>query len=233
MSLYNIQKNVNIPKVKITTLTKSNPAGTVEFFPFDFQFDDNIKPEWNSYGAFGRMDPIMIYKRTTRDVSLSFNVVADSPEDAITNFKNLQKLISFLYPTYNSVGLSGTTTATTTTQTTTTAASGSASASPTAGATIGNPPPPKSFNTSVQIINKSPLMVIEFMNLLNNNSYVIAVSNFKHKLDFEFGASSLKGSKATPGKFNISISFKILHTSIQNILDGNIYDNNFGGNNGN
>lgn len=72
----------------------------ITFFPYDFEFDDNYKPDWGTYDGFGRMDPIMTYKRTTRDISISFNVVAENANMASVNFQNLQKLIKCLYPTY-------------------------------------------------------------------------------------------------------------------------------------
>lgn len=84
----------------ITSLSRGD---IISFFPYDFEFDDSYKPEWGSYEGFGRMDPIMTYKRTTRDVTVSFNVVAENSGMALTNFANLQKLIKSLYPTYENV----------------------------------------------------------------------------------------------------------------------------------
>lgn len=95
--------NINIPntneraQIVIKSLAHSE---IISFFPYDFEFDDTYRPEWNPYDSFGRMDPIMTYKRTTRDVNLSFNVVAENANMAVKNFKNLQKLIKCLYPTY-------------------------------------------------------------------------------------------------------------------------------------
>lgn len=98
---------VNIPntheraQIHIKSLSRGDK---ISFFPYDFEFDDAYKPDWGTYDAFGRMDPIMTYKRTTRDVNLSFNVVAEDKNMALTNFKNLQTLIKCLYPTYVTPG---------------------------------------------------------------------------------------------------------------------------------
>lgn len=108
---------VNIPntnkraQVIITSLAHKDNKGrlqTVSFFPYDFDIDDSYKPDWGTYDAFGRMDPIMTYKRTTRDVNLSFNVVAENATTALNNFINLQTLIKCLYPTYQAVDLTTT-----------------------------------------------------------------------------------------------------------------------------
>jgi len=108
---------VNIPntntsaQVIITSLAHKdikNKNIQISFFPYDFEFDDSYKPEWGSYEGFGRMDPIMTYKRTTREVNLSFNVVAENSNMAKINFINLQTFIKCLYPSYKSVDLSAT-----------------------------------------------------------------------------------------------------------------------------
>jgi hypothetical protein len=52
------------------------------------------------------------------------------------------------------------------------------------------------------------------MNLLNNDEYVVAVTNFKHKMKFDAADTSLIDGKAIPGEFNINMSFTILHTDI-------------------
>lgn len=211
MGLYSLENNKAIPRVIITTLTGGGRSKTsVDFVPYDFEFDDNFKPEWNPYDAFGRMDPIMVYKRTTRDANLSFNVVADNPEIAIENFKNLQTLISFLYPVYGKFP---------STQQEAPSQPQSAEAQLT---TVG-PGGPGDSQEPGQIIQQSPLMTISFMNLLKPDTYVIAVTNFKHKLNFEMGSTSLKEKVATPGKFNISISFKILHTKNMDFKKALVY----------
>lgn len=97
--MVNVPNNNEKAKVQIRSLAHNNEV--VIFFPYDFEFDDQYKPEWGTYEGFGRMDPIMSYKRTTRDVNLSFNVVAEDLATATTNFEQLQKLINFLYPVYD------------------------------------------------------------------------------------------------------------------------------------
>jgi hypothetical protein len=185
------------PVVVITSLAHGNK--NVEFIPYDMEFDDNFKPEWTTYDAFGRMDPIAIYKKTTRNATLSFNVVADNQQQALDNFNRLQDLINFLYPVYSQPYQS-----------------------PSAvnqGTTI---------DPQTLIIKKSPLITINFMNLLNNSQYVIAVDNFKYKLKFDssstFRTKNTEGDYAVPGEFNISLTFKIIHTQDFKFNNNRLYN---------
>ena len=216
-------------KVVITSLAHKS---TVEFFPYDFEFDDNYKPEWSSYEALGRMDPIMIYKRTSRDVNLSFNVVAESAgKDSVGqsefNFIQLQKLIQFLYPIYepNLTSLrsleekyqgikkqydnisSGVSPSLAEERIRLSAELQKAQNDLTTQQDMSQ--------YGAQTIKKSPLITISFMNLLNNQQYVAAITSFKHKMKFDTGNTSIDSAgKAIPGEFNINIGFKIIHTSI-------------------
>jgi len=217
---------VNIPntneraQIKIKSLAHN--IGEISFFPYDFEFDDSYKPEWGSYEAFGRMDPIMTYKRTTREVNLSFNVVAENAQTASDNFDYLQLLIFCLYPKYSdfennlnelkakSEGLRN------------------ILANSTAPALAQEPIQQEiqkseeqitNFkelsNFGVQVMQKSPLFQISFMSLLKNNEFVAAITSFKHKLKFDAADTSFSSDgRVIPGEFNISMSFKVLHTDV-------------------
>lgn len=180
--------------VKIYDSSKKEELA-ITFRPYDFKFNDSYKPEFNNYDPFGRMDPVMIYKRTTRDVTLSFKVVAERQQDAEENFLKLQKLITFMYPTYS--------------LNKETATPGQAARMIQEGKT--------SMNVSdAGIMTSSPLLFIKFMNLLDDNSYALAPTNFKYDLDFEngsFTSANVNGNKkAFPGRISFDFSFKVLHT---------------------
>jgi hypothetical protein len=70
-----INKPNTEPEAQVT-ITCLSTGLQVQFFPYDFEFDDVFRPEWGTYDGFGRMDPVMTYKRTSRTANLSFNVVA-------------------------------------------------------------------------------------------------------------------------------------------------------------
>jgi hypothetical protein len=202
----------------------------VSFFPYDFEFDDSYKPEWGSYEAFGRMDPIMTYKRTTRDVNLSFNVVAENAQTASDNFDYLQILINSLYPQYSDFGndISSLEKTLSSKQESLdrfkkVIKPGDAGFQP--GADQNTQEQQKieeqitNFkelsNFGVQVMQKSPLFQISFMSLLKNDEFVAAITSFKHKLKFDAADTSLSSDgRVIPGEFNISMSFKVLHTYV-------------------
>lgn len=226
-----IPTNSEKARIVITSLAHKDK---VEFFPYDFEFDDNYKPDWGTYEAFGRMDPVMVYKRTSREININFNVVAetsmaDSEDlgnpifgDAEYNFNQLQKLIKFLYPVYdnpisqleeikeqkyNNLNLEYN------------------DSVPVEQLTTLSEQTQKQVNSitaeqlelgsyGIKTIKKSPLITVSFMNLANNEQYVAAITGFKHKFKFDSGNTRFKDGKAIPGEFNINLGFKVIHTSI-------------------
>lgn len=184
---------INIPNSNIKALVKIESLAwggkPIEFFPYDFEFDDNFKPDWGSYEGFGRMDPIMTYKKTSRNITLSFNVVAENSKMARENIEKLNSLLSYLYPVYEQIK-------------------------------FDNQEPQAAENSVTQaqvpfeisVMQKSPLFKISFMNLLNNQDYVIAINSFKHKMKFDAADTSFSSDgNAIPGEFNINMSFTVLH----------------------
>lgn len=78
------------------------PTGnSVKFKAFLTQFDDVYSSEWNSENAYGRMDPIQSFQRTGRKISIGFDVVAGSYDEAIDNLERITGLIQMLYPSYD------------------------------------------------------------------------------------------------------------------------------------
>lgn len=79
----------------------SIPTGTtVKFKAFLTDFQDSFASTWESEDVYGRMDPIQTFKGTTRTISLAWDLVADSAEDAKQNMLKCSKLFKMLYPTY-------------------------------------------------------------------------------------------------------------------------------------
>ena len=78
------------------------PTGlSVQFKALLTNFDDAYTSEWNSEAVFGRMDSLQTYKRTSRTISIGFDVVAYSKQEAQDNARRLSSLIQFLYPAYD------------------------------------------------------------------------------------------------------------------------------------
>ena len=71
-----------------------------EFAAFVTSYSESFSSNWNSQEVYGRMDPIMNFKNTTRTISLSLDVPAASAVEAQSNLAELNCLTSMLYPTY-------------------------------------------------------------------------------------------------------------------------------------
>jgi len=77
------------------------PTGeSVNFKAFLTTYSDQYNSSWESTEVFGRMDPIQTFKNTKRVISLGWDVVASSVEEAIINLDKCQRLFSMLYPVY-------------------------------------------------------------------------------------------------------------------------------------
>ncbi len=77
---------------------------SVKFKAFITQFDDQFQTEFAGETVFGRMDPIQVYKGTTRQISLSWDVPSASELEAQENLKKCSLLMNMLYPVYNTTG---------------------------------------------------------------------------------------------------------------------------------
>jgi len=73
---------------------------SVSFKAFLTTYSDQYNSSWESTEVFGRMDPIQTFKNTKRVISLGWDVVASSIEEAVINLDKCQRLFSMLYPVY-------------------------------------------------------------------------------------------------------------------------------------
>ena len=64
------------------------------------QFSDNFTSNWNPQNVYGRMDPLVTFENTQRQITLAFDVVSANLDEAVTNLANVNRLIEFLYPVY-------------------------------------------------------------------------------------------------------------------------------------
>ncbi len=72
----------------------------ISFFATLNDFKETYSPQWDEQSYFGRVDPIKIYKSTTRKISLSFIIFANDQNDYQTMWDNIQTLTSMVYPKY-------------------------------------------------------------------------------------------------------------------------------------
>jgi hypothetical protein len=74
---------------------------TVSFKAFLTTYADTWDSKWESHDVYGRMDPIMVFTQTQRKISLGWNVIASTAEEAVTNLEDCALLSSMLYPSYS------------------------------------------------------------------------------------------------------------------------------------
>ena len=89
-------------KVKIVHLPTS-PTGkenSVSFTGWVTEFQDQFTSNWNTQNAYGRMDPLSTFESTSRAINLGFDVVSADEDEAINNLLQVNRLIEFLYPVY-------------------------------------------------------------------------------------------------------------------------------------
>ena len=85
------------------------PTGNVVAFKaFITAFNEHFNSDWASEGVYGRADPIMLFKSTTRKITIAFKVPAATSGEAYENLGKTQVLTQFLYPTYADTGLAQT-----------------------------------------------------------------------------------------------------------------------------
>lgn len=78
------------------------PTGkTVQFKAFLTAFNDRYDSKWKDEDVYGRMDPLSTYQRTSRNISLGWDVVANGKGEAQDNMRRVSLLASFLYPAYD------------------------------------------------------------------------------------------------------------------------------------
>tara|TARA_Y100000593_G_scaffold89947_2_gene175210 strand:+ start:130 stop:1680 length:1551 start_codon:yes stop_codon:yes gene_type:complete len=77
------------------------PTGRLaSFMAFVNTVSDTYALNWNPEEVYGRMDPIMTYSSTKRNMSLDFVVVADRYSEGVRNMQSINQLVQNLYPSY-------------------------------------------------------------------------------------------------------------------------------------
>jgi hypothetical protein len=74
----------------------------VKFEGWVTEFADQFTSQWNEEHVYGRMDPLPTFEYTSRKIQLGFDIVSDNAAEAQRNLIKVNKLITFLYPVYDS-----------------------------------------------------------------------------------------------------------------------------------
>lgn len=94
--------NNKYPMIKIRHVPTDK---SVEFIPYISDFSDNFASKWEGTETFGRMDEIKTFSRTTRTISLTFNVISENLSEAKKNYSSISTLMAFLYPTFSEIAI--------------------------------------------------------------------------------------------------------------------------------
>jgi len=74
---------------------------TVQFQDFALtEFSDSLSTSWNKQEVYGRMDPIMSFQGTSREISMGVSWKSTNPDFMTARHKEITQLMSFQYPTY-------------------------------------------------------------------------------------------------------------------------------------
>ena len=77
----------------------------VTFFSWLTAITDAFTSTWSGTPVYGRMDDLYTFQKTSRVITIGFDVIAKSELEAIQNRERLNRLTQFLYPVYsNPVG---------------------------------------------------------------------------------------------------------------------------------
>lgn len=73
----------------------------VDFGGWVTEFSDQFSSNWEQETVYGRMDPLVTFNNTGRQISIGFDVVSGDTGQAIANLAAMNRLTQFLYPVYN------------------------------------------------------------------------------------------------------------------------------------
>ena len=148
---------------------------------------------WTSENVFGRMDPIATFQGTVRKISLSFDILAGSLNEAKQNLKAIGTFTSMLYPGYDS---------------------NPSNDFPIQGVTQDGQFLDDGTNiTSANSISRSPLIKMKFTNLIQDSSGDLLLG-WIDGLSFDQNIDSgvfIQDGKHYPKQFSISLTFNVLH----------------------
>ena len=165
---------------------------SVSFKAYLTSWDDKFSSNYNSEEVFGRNDPIHTFQGTFREISLSWDVVAGSIQEAQENLARVSMLAQFLYPAYKRE---------------------------TFNISTSNSAPQ---NLMVGTMTKAPLVKVRFANLIvdskgqlddvsaKETGLLCAMDGLQVTADLEAGVIDGLGL-ATPKVFKLTCGLKVLH----------------------
>lgn len=180
---------------------------SVRFKAYIKDYSDMYQSEWSDEKVYGRMDPIVQFQGTSRVISLDWDVIASSAEEAVLNHKKCSLLFAMLYPSYEASSVVG------------------------SSATLINTSPLFKVKFGNLIQTGESKHGESVGSTARENGLVGTITGFTYKPDFEsgfidqiggtiplsftaMGAQDFKGTPGTmlPKVHSLAMEFKILHT---------------------
>lgn len=203
------------------------PSGNnVKFKAMLTQFEDQYSSDWNTEQVFGRMDPIKSFRGTQRIITVSWDVVANSLEEARHNLKECSSLLSMLYPSYDAPG--------STSAATDIPPAGRDLQAAEASVTSANNAPAPTGNTTR--IEGAPLFRLKFANLIQSakahgtattdieDGLVGAIDGLTYSPNVDAGFFDPEPGILYPQTINLSFGFTVVH---EHALGWSATDSNF------
>jgi hypothetical protein len=78
---------------------------SISFKAFITAFNETYNCDWDSSTAYGRTDPVYVYKNAKRAITIGLKIPAATLSEGYENLLKLQNLLQFLYPKYKKVSI--------------------------------------------------------------------------------------------------------------------------------
>ncbi len=179
--------------IKITHIPTAN---SVQFHSWLTGFSDAFSSTWAGTPVYGRMDDLYTFTKTSRIITIAFDVVAADEKEARENQYRLNKLTQFLYPVYSN------------------------SISPATETTPGGEPVPRARLNS-RVLQAAPLLKMKFNALVqdpsNGGELVGFLNGFTYTpniLDGQFFVNKTVTRDMVYQSHNVQLTYNVLHTHL-------------------
>ena len=89
--------------VEFDFLGSQAATGYVAFKAFITAYNETFSCDWATESVYGRIDPIPMFKQTTRNITLALAIPSATTSEGYENLAKVDKLRSMLYPAYNTL----------------------------------------------------------------------------------------------------------------------------------
>tara|TARA_A100001515_G_scaffold44167_1_gene34772 strand:- start:1416 stop:2231 length:816 start_codon:yes stop_codon:yes gene_type:complete len=181
-------------QIKITHI----PTGqTISFDSWLTGFTDAFSSTWAPTAVYGRMDDLLTFAKTSRVITIGFDVVAAEQLEAEQNQFRLNKLAQFLYPVYSN------------------------SIAPATEASPNGPDVPRARANS-RVLKAAPLLKMKFNSLVSNPAaaggelvgYLNGFTYAPNILDGQFFANKTTSRDMVYQSHNVQLTYNVLHTHL-------------------